>query len=171
MKKSKKTKKSVKVKISKRKVILIIIAVVLIALVAYGLYVKDCGMDDACYNKEFSRCNKVKFNLVKGGNLYEYKVLGNYFGKCIINIELLKVAPGSDAELVERFESKSMRCKVPIADISGNSVGSMPNLVDYCSGELKEEVYELIIERMYAYLIENLGVIEQEFEAGLVEGV
>lgn len=157
---------------SKRWIILGVIVIVLVVLaLIFVFYEKDCTGDVECFNRAFSSCSKAKFELIKGGNLYSYQIRGGLISDCTIDITLVRMAAGSDANLVERFEGKSMRCKLPSTEISGKSFEEMTDLADYCTGPLKEEMYKMIIERMYAYLIENLGTISEEFEKGIVSEV
>ena len=38
----------------------------------------------------------------------------------------------------------------------------MNNIIQYCTGPLKESLYELIVKRMYELIIVNLGEIAEE---------
>jgi hypothetical protein len=164
-------KKGVKKRVRSKKgfiiLLIVVIAVVVAGVLTWLLWEKNCMNDSLCFDKAFSKCARARYDYVKGGNLYEYKTKGVPIGECVMEVELVRMAAGSDAVLVERFEGKKMKCRIPESVFRGRGFSQVDNVMDYCSGELKEEVYELIIERMYSYLISNLDVLEEEFEAGL----
>ena len=75
---------------------------------------------------------------------------------CKIQVKLLEVKQGTiDSEILE---GKKMTClqlkgdtRFPEKDISS------------CTGKLKEELQDLIIQRMHNYLLENVGEIQESF--------
>ena len=76
---------------------------------------------------------------------------------CEVSVRLLKLKAGTTE--ADKLQGKEMVCVVqkgetqfPEKDISR------------CSGLLKEELQDIIIQRMHNYLLQNVGEIEQEFE-------
>ena len=57
-----------------------------------------------------------------------------------------------------------MECNVPfeITEITNTN-----DIIDYCSGPLKESIYELIIKKMYGVIAQNLGSIISEVEQNI----
>ncbi|MFQ5531454.1 MAG: hypothetical protein ACE5ES_02455, partial [Candidatus Nanoarchaeia archaeon] len=55
------------------------------------------------------------------------------------------------------LEGLKMTCSLPIGDIS-----SPEDNLKNCQGPLKEELQNLIIQKMHAYILDNLGDIGEE---------
>jgi len=87
-----------------------------------------------------------------------YKIKGGAKGDaCKVEIRLLKIKEGTIE--AEKLEGTKMICTVqkgetqfPEKDISK------------CTGKLKEELQDIIIQRMHNYLLQNVGEIKKEFE-------
>ena len=57
-----------------------------------------------------------------------------------------------------------MKCDIPRKVLKEKDLLKMDEIMPYCSGELKEALYELIVKRMYELIILNLGEIAEEAE-------
>lgn len=76
---------------------------------------------------------------------------------CKIEVELLKIQEGTID--LEGLEGKKMIC------ISQKGETQFPEKdIFSCTGELKEELQNIIIQRMHNYLLQNVGQIKSEFE-------
>ena len=58
-----------------------------------------------------------------------------------------------------------MTCKIPKKQLPNTNLIEMNNIMEYCSGPLKESLYELIIKRMYELVIINLAEIAEQAES------
>lgn len=87
--------------------------------------------------------------------IFRYEILGKSKKKCDVNITLLQGEIGNQDS--KRIERKSMVCSLPL----GMIIIPESNL-NYCSGILKESFQELFINKLYTYIIQNLGRINIE---------
>jgi len=141
-------------------VLILIILIVFIGLLVIILKPKDCKADKICFNKNFEKCKATKFMEIKDNNFYEYKVFGRNGKECVFEVKLLRLEPGADVTVKYLLENKAMKCKTPINTFK--TVSEIDNLVNFCSGELKEAVYTLLVKRMYGSIVRNLGQIVEE---------
>lgn len=147
----------------------ILISVIFIIWVFFfsGIIKKNCEQDKECFNKALVECDHAKFINIKENNLYEYKIEGRRGNLCELRIQLKKMGVGTPIKLVEKFEGKSMVCLVPRSIIEDNNFEEIGNIINYCSGPLKEAIFELIIDRMYGLIIQNIGEIAAEVREDL----
>ena len=146
---------------------------ILLALFIAGYYTgylrEDCEQDKACFDAKLSECRPAQVTTIKNNNAYQYWV-GNSLGNlCEVNIKLLKVEAGAAPEFKELLEGKEMKCKIPKEELESIKIEEFDNLLQYCHGELKEGLYELIIQRMYELVVSQLGDIIAEAQKVLRE--
>src|SRR5680860_416200 len=135
----------------------LIVLVVLVGLVwfvwsAFFNY-QDCR-DNACFNKNLADCNKARF---VGGNemIFEYVIKGKSAGDCEVKVTLLQ-GELNNAESI-KLENQAMNCFLPLG-----AVVSPESDIGVCHGMLKEGLQDLIIKKMYTYLVDNLGRLNLE---------
>jgi hypothetical protein len=131
----------------------IIVAVGLLAYGFYGLfYYKDCTNNASCFYAHMEKCAHAKY--INAQNMtFEYKILGKEGDFCVVNVKMLR----SDLrkEDMSRLVSQSMKCSIPLG------VVIVPESdLDRCHGVLKEEMQNRIINKLYAYIVQNIGKIE-----------
>lgn len=150
-------KKGKKVKIPLKIVIMMGVIVILIISFLYstGRLYRDCNEDLDCFYEEAARCSAAKVSTVNSNNWYNYHIIREEKEFCIVNIKLEKMGIGSDLHLVEIFEGKEMLCKIPKQEFANNPISNIKGITKHCSGELKDSLQQLIIERMYRELVEN----------------
>ena len=78
--------------------------------------------------------------------------------RCNIDVTLVSLKQGGIDN--EKLQGKSMICSV----LKTEAENPEKDLVR-CSGELKEGIQEIIIQRMHNYLLENFGEIKNEFKS------
>jgi len=173
---AKKVKHSKKVKFSKtliliewkRITVFLIFAILIFAVLAFnfGLFKKTCT-DSECFDAALANCQPAKYEVVKNNNLYNYVIKREMGEFCKIKIELLAMAEGSDISKIEQFEGKSMTCEVPKSHLSEVSTEELKGILNYCSGELKEALYEEIIQKLYGLVLINLEDVVAEVDEAL----
>lgn len=122
------------------------------------LFKSSVCSDNQCFVDAMNNCKRVSWIRDDAQASWVYEIKGNEKkDSCEINVRLLKMKQGTIDS--ERLEGKEMKCIVqktetqfPEKDIS------------VCSGVLKEELQDIIIQRMHNYLLENLGDIKEEFQ-------
>lgn len=151
---------------------LIVLTILIIALALfyhYGYLKKTCDTED-CFVKSLHHCTPAKYFLSQNYNIYRYSIMGTREGGCRIDIGLVKMAEGTSIQRIQQFEGKNMRCIIPQRDLIGIENVKIDGLLNYCSGPLKEAMYEEIIEKLYTLLVSNLGdtikELKQQIQAG-----
>jgi len=141
----------------------IILIVLIILIVGFGLYYfvpfkKLCKTPD-CFDEYRDSCKPVLFRSIINNNYYEYTILRSFGSNCRINVELVQSAPGTEVDIKELLEGRSMVCKIPKHLINGNDINEVDNMLSYCHGYLKEGIYELVVRKMYSLVIANINGI------------
>ncbi len=161
------------VKVKTRRVsVKVVLVGALLILAVFGMYYlglikKSCGTDEACLEKAALECKPSKSGRFINNNYYVYDIKGKRSGSCLIAIKLDRMAAGTPYELKNMFEGKGMECRIPLELGSKTQFYMMDNLVNYCHGELKEAMYEQIIQKMYALIIQNMGDIISDIKGSL----
>lgn len=135
-------------------IIIVIGVVAFFYLVDFGI--PECG-DVACYHEYMDSCKKSYVVNEDENYVYRYEILqtnGNSY--CDVEVRLLKVKNGGiDAEDLEGLD---MVCKINRFEkiLPENDMLS-------CSGKLREELQEIIIDRMHNQILQNLQEIKTGF--------
>ena len=136
-------------------IVLIILVVIGLAISGYYLYqgVNKCNSKE-CFDNSLSECRKTSFISDSADTVLEYTILGASNGDCNVNVNMLQIKRGV-AELAA-LEGKEMICSVP-----AGAIGEPEKNLKICHGVLKEEIQNVIIQRMHAQIVENLGKISE----------
>ncbi len=140
---------------------LIVTILILGALfIAYqlGAFKKTCE-DQGCFKDALNNCAYAKFLTTKNFNYYLYTIKGSTNGACKIQVDLKKMAVGTPAEKIEQFEGKAMTCYLSKQELAKMESIDFDGTLNYCTGPLKEAMYELIIEKLYTVIIQNMGQV------------
>ena len=143
-------------------IFLILVAILVGGAYYYGYFKKNCNQDRACFDAAFKNCNPAKIVRILDNNYYYYAIDGAKGDNCKIRIQLTKMGVGTSQDLVLALEGKGMTCNIPMSKVKEVSFDAMPDVLNYCSGPLKEAIYEQIIGKMYSLIIKNLGPIVSE---------
>ena len=137
-------------------IVLIVLVVIGLAVSGYYLYqgVNKCNSKE-CFDNSLSECRKTSFVSDSPDTVLEYTILGASGGNCNVNVKMLQIKRGA-AEL-SALEGKEMICAVP-----AGTIGEPEKDLKTCHGVLKEEIQNVIIQRMHAQIVENLGKISGE---------
>jgi len=121
-------------------------------------YPKECFTLD-CYKESLIKCNRVSFIRDSPDAVWRYNVKSGSSSdnSCKVEVTLSILKRGSND--IEGIQGKSMLC-----DAMKNSQGLPEENLDLCNGRLKEEIQEIIIERMHNYLLKNLNQINEGFK-------
>jgi len=163
-------------KLSKRKLELIekigvlggIFLIVFVIGYYTGYFRNDCGQDKACFNERFAKCRAAEYISAKQNNVYSYNSYPGVGGDCNLKVTLKRVVVGAPVEFKD-LEGRSMLCKIPKSELSSVDLDKMTDLIKLCSGELKEGLYEIIIQRMYSLMISQMDDVVKEAERVLEE--
>lgn len=139
--------------------IIVILLSLLYLIFLSGLIKKNCDDDINCFNSKAYSCKAAAVKTAINNNLYKFVIYGPSSDRCVIRSTMLSVASGISQEIVEKLEGKSMICNIPKNLLKKESIIEIQNLISYCSGELKEGLYEVLLDKMYTLIVQNLGAI------------
>ena len=108
-----------------------------------------------CYLSHQKDCSKTTFIRDSKETTWKYFVKGKANGNCEVDVKVLKVKQGSADK--KKLEGKAMTCLIPL-----ESTVLPESDISKCHGELKEEMQNLIIQKLHSYIVENLGEIGEE---------
>lgn len=161
-------KKSVRDSPVKKIYLTIALIIIIISLFYFaGIFKKTC-LNEECFNKSLKVCKPTDYMKQKNNNLYLYSISRSFGRECNLEIDLKKVAPGTDPDMKELLEGKSMQCSIPKTITRSLEIDDI-DVLSYCHGELKEGIYELIIKKMYSLIVGNLEEIRDVTEEVLAE--
>jgi len=146
-----------KIRISALNKILLMLLILLVLLSFIYLKLEtNCYQDKACFNKLAAQCQKSRITLQEEGNTFQYTIISKETNNtCLVNIKILQLSQNYDQETKNLLEEKEMLCKIPQEKLT--ALTETEAVIDYCTGPLKEAMYELIIKKIYGVLAENLG--------------
>jgi len=146
--------------------------VFLIVFAAFVLgFVKKTCQDDACFIESLKRCSTAKYMQLENFNYYKWSINGYSGDYCDIDVRLLKMAYGTPVDKIELFEGKEMSCLVPLSVLQNTDSSKVENILNYCTGPLKEAIYQSIIERLYTVIVANLGSAIKELDKTIKTGI
>jgi hypothetical protein len=137
-------------------ILILLIALLIFAGYFLFYYTKPCE-DTKCFVKSIEACKKASFVKEDEKASWLYTTAKSSGSKyCIINVKLLNLKQGLIDS--ENLQGKEMNCNVSRSDSEYPE-----NKIEQCTGPLKEEMQNIIIQRMHEYLLKNIGEIKQEF--------
>ncbi|MBD3247541.1 hypothetical protein GF378_02890 [Candidatus Pacearchaeota archaeon] len=141
------------------KIALAIIGLIVIIMIAmyFTFYYYHTCEDMSCYVAHQKECSRTRFVNDAENTVWEYLIKGTTNGKCEINVKVLRVKTGDVSQ--KKLEGKEMTCYIP----KGSK--SLPEAdIAMCNGKLKEQLQNMIIQKLHTYILENLGEIGQELQ-------
>jgi len=146
---------------------LIVLAVVILLLIAalYFLYFYkvNCSSRE-CFDEELAECNSAGFIEDSATAAWQYDIEGkgimclfskNYCENCKVDVKLLQIKEGSVDSA--KLEGLDMVCTLPF-----ELVVNPQDDLSKCHGPLKEQMQELMINRLHAYVLSHVGEIGVE---------
>ncbi len=136
---------------------IILLLGIIIFLAYYLFYYYTPCYEKECFEKAILKCKRVSWTKDDAQSSWFYRIYGNAQGEsCRIEVTLVKMKHGTTDS--ERLQGKQMIC----THKKGETRFPEENIKD-CSGALKEEMQDIIIQRMHNYLLKNVGEIKTEF--------
>ncbi len=133
------------------------IFIVLIGAIYFTFFFSYSCDNMACFQAHQRECSKTHFINNEEETTWDYKIKGESNEACEIEVEVLRIKEGDVSR--KRLEDKSMTCYLPFGDDSSPEAD-----ISNCHGLLKEELQEMVIEKLHLYVIENIGEISEELE-------
>lgn len=134
--------------------IAVIVFVTVIGVYSFFKYSPECQSYD-CFQSKMKSCSSVSYINDQPEAIWKYVVQGRDGGICKIEVTLVHAKKGELG--IDKFEKMSMLCEYPYG------FASYPEKdISKCHGRLKEELQNLIINKLHSYIIENLGKFNDE---------
>lgn len=133
-----------------------IIILLLVAVYFTFFFYYSCN-DSTCFKSHQKECVKTKFINDGKETMSQYIIGGKSGDNCEINVKVLVIKIGTADK--QALEGKSMTCLLPLG-----STESPESDLSRCTGALNEEMQNLIIQKLHAYIVENVGQIGAELE-------
>jgi len=144
---------------SRVEIALIILIVVLISYSSWFLffYAKPVATREE-FIDAMSNCRDVSWSRDDAQASWLYKIKSGAKGDaCNIEVKLLQMKEGTLSD--EKLQGEKMVCIVQKGETQFPEED-----ITHCTGGLKEELQDIIIQRMHNYLLKNVGEIRDEFE-------
>jgi hypothetical protein len=138
-----------------------ILLVVSIAVAAYfTFYTERSCSSYQCFKDSMTACSKVRYINEEPDASWQYNILGTQGGACQIQVTLLQAKTGPLD--LEKLAGYNMICSYPVG------VADYPEKnLNACTGRLKEEMQGIIIKKLYAYILSNLGEVKESLTSAL----
>ncbi len=144
-------------------IFLIILAVLVIVIAALFIflftYTKSCE-DRTCFDNAMEKCSRASFIDENPESVWQYSIKGKKNELCSINVQLLQVKKGTSD--LEKLNGLDMECSLPVG-----YVANPQNDLSKCHGILKEQLQEMMINKMHVYILENIGRISSELTSAI----
>jgi len=138
--------------------VLVIVIIIVFFLAVYFTFFFSYKCDDIrCFQSHQERCSRTEFINDLDYATWLYQIKGEKDNKCNIEVSVLKMKKGELDKL--NLEGKSMNCYLALGDTSPPEAD-----ISVCHGSLKEELQNLIIQKLHSYIVENIGEISEELE-------
>ena len=137
--------------------VFLIVLIILGTATYFTFFFKYKCEDSACFVAHQETCSKTKFVNDLTDTRWEYIIEGKENGKCDIRIKVLEIKQG-DLDR-RKLEGKAMICSLSI----GSKVDPQSD-ISKCTGPLKEEMQNMIIQKLHKYILDNVGEIGAEFK-------
>ncbi len=138
----------------KREVIAVL-AVFIAAVALFQTYVPLKCTNFDCFQIRMQECKPATFINDEPEASWGYRIRGIYGDSCRIDVILLNAKEGELG--LRKYERNSMACYYERGVIAYPEKN-----LDYCHGQLKENLQTVLIEKLYKYIVANLGEIRDE---------
>tara|TARA_Y100000310_G_C20598654_1_gene771847 strand:+ start:384 stop:842 length:459 start_codon:yes stop_codon:yes gene_type:complete len=138
------------------KIVLAFLLVIAFAVAIYFTFIFAYSCDDiACFQTHQAECSRAKFVRDGQETVWSYHIRGKSSGMCKVDVEILGIKKGAVSN--QKLEGKSMTCMLPVGNLDPPESD-----ITGCSGQLREELQDIIIQKLHAYVVDNLGEIGVE---------
>lgn len=142
-------------------IIIGILAVASIAVALYFTFLSPIKCDSyTCFQTNMAQCNKATYINEDPEASWRYTIIGEQGNDCVIDVVLLQAKRG-DLEL-DNLRGESMTCRYPVGIVTypDSDIG-------VCTGKLKEELQGIIIKKLYSYILDNLGSLNDTLRSAI----
>jgi len=139
--------------------IVLFAAFVIVFIYLNFIYLPKC-QNYECWQEYMTKCKRASFVSEQTEASWGYVIKGKVDDTCSIEVTLLLAKKGELG--ITKLVGNKMTCDYPI----GRATYPEKDL-SMCHGLLKEELQTLIINKLHAYVLENLGQVAEGLEQGI----
>lgn len=139
----------------KREVIAFL-AVFIAAVALFQTYVPLKCTNFDCFQIRMQECKPATFINDETEASWGYRIRGIYGDECRIDIILFSAKEGELG--LRKYEGNAMACYY-----KRGAIAYPEKNLNFCHGQLKENLQSVLIEKLYKYIVANLGEIRDEF--------
>ncbi len=147
---------------------LLLLCLVLIATLSITQLPTNCGKDEQCFQDKAFECKLAKLSTHISGNKYTFTIQGQTNNKCVVTAKLEKTNEQTQFAVKQALEGKAMVCEMPKELLQEKYITHIPDLMNYCTGPLKEALQTITIENMYEQVVRNLSTVIRDLRGGFV---
>jgi hypothetical protein len=133
----------------------ILILIILIAAIYFTFFYYYKCETLSCFQEHQKECARTKYINDASDATWGYFINGKDGDNCVITTELIHLKTGTLEK--QNLEGKNMKCYLPL----GKTTAPESDLF-LCHGLLKEDLQNMIIQRLHKHIIENIGEIAEE---------
>ncbi len=146
----------------KRIIIFVVIGIILIVCAVGAIYltffnIQQCSNYE-CWQKYMKICSKISFINEETEASWGYVIKEIKNKQCVIEVTMLQAKKGELG--IEKLMGEKMTCYYP-----EGIVAYAQRDLSKCHGLLKEELQVIIINKLHAYILENLGKFEESINS------
>lgn len=139
--------------------LLIALLIIIIGLIGFFVWLSffrfDACSTEECFTDAMTTCKNAYWTKEDSQAAWRYRILGSgEEDSCLVEVTLTEMKSGTID--IEKLQNKHMVC-----DYLKTDTRWPETTIERCKGELKEELQEIIIQRMHKYLLENVGEINE----------
>ena len=145
---------------------LLYISLIIVVVLAVGgasyltfVYKPEC-MNYECWQGHMTRCSAATFINDEPEASWEYETTGMVGKQCAIRVSMLQAKQGELG--IDRLVGEEMTCYYP----EGIAAYAEKDL-SKCHGLLKEDLQQIIISKLHAYILENLGKLNESLKSAV----
>lgn len=135
-------------------ILIVLVLVVLVGAIYFTFFYAYSCDDKACFMAHQEECSRTKYTNEDDDAVWKYHIKGKEGNNCVVNVKLERVKEGN-LDLV-KLQGKEMDCSLPLGITSSPEAD-----ISRCHGLLKEGMQDLIINNLYAYILDNVGEIDE----------
>ena len=136
---------------------IVILLIIILVLIYFLFFYTNACTSKECFYNSLKDCKRTSYVREDERASWFYRITGGSKEyNCKVEVRLLKMKQGTID--IEKLEGKKMSCLVPKDEIEYPERD-----MTKCAGLLKEELQEILIQRMHNYLLQNLGELKEEF--------
>jgi len=152
----------------KRGYIFVLIGIIIILSPLYFIFKPKTCETAGCFETAATECKKAKILVDEAGkSVSEYIIKGKEDDNCLLKIEVKEISADYSQSTQGKFKGKSMLCKIPSNEFSRMKFENMGANLDYCSGPLKEAMYDAVVKKLYNLVIKDMATVLDEVERKL----